>query len=176
MYFFRNLIFTFFALIFSLSCLAGPDVNINQESFSYILPGEWEMFKQNEDSGFKHYAFYNEQTDIMIELSVSEWLDSSKFQVVKQAFTNDIGKDKPQLKMKAVSHRVVEIIPYGKVDEDIYQSTKGDYKHISYNLYNKSHIALITFTLQKNKPNMIDTIRPLLLGFKWKEVINSVHP
>ncbi len=140
---------------------------IKSEAFEFSLPSNWQVLNKNESNGFSTVNFQNEKSDV-IQFSVSGELSPVKFKNAKKSLQLGLGKDKSSDGWIVKKYGVVVIPSLGDVDEEITVATTGDLTSATYTVYGNGRIALFTFTLNGNEPNIERIVRPLVSAFKWK--------
>jgi hypothetical protein len=163
----RLRISAFVLLLLSTVTNAASNLVVERDAFRFRLPAGWTILNQNENQGFWLVNFSNQNSDV-IQLSVSKTLGPAKFAAAKRNLKAGMGRDKSQEGWQLKQSGTIELAPFAQVDEEIYRATKGDLTSASYNIYGSSNIALFTFTLNRDAPDIAKVVRPLLSGFVWK--------
>lgn len=154
-----------FVLLSSAHAAASPTVE--RDPFSFTLPHTWSVLTQEETADFWTFNFHNSNAEV-IQFAVRKALRPALMIKAKANLKKGMGKDQTANGWRLLSSRVTTIAPFGEVDEEVFVSTGGDLTSVTYHVYGAHNIALFTFTLKGDKPNIAEIVRPLLKGFKWK--------
>jgi hypothetical protein len=150
-------------------------LEVKRPSFHFLLPPDWHVLKQGQDKNFWIIDFSDEYSDV-IQLSVTKSLTSSEFQNARKRLKSHMGHDKSNEGWKLLRSGTISIQPFGQVDEEIFLATQGDLISATYNLYGNNSIAVFTFTVSRNDPNISHVARKLLLGFSWNKLSTHIYP